>query len=279
MIRDVTPALGPTTAGHGLLTVERSRGRSVVSRAYATSPLRFLTPRNHGHAAWIYTSSYGGGLVDGDQILLEIEVADGAAAFISTQASTKIFRSPRGTSAQTRGQIGRDALLVVAPEPVVCFARSRYRQVQSFDLASGAALVLVDWVSSGRRASGERWVFDDYESRIQVRLEGKLLVHDVLALRAKDGDLATRLGRFDVLAVAFLAGRAIESAAASLVAKISQDPIVPHSDRLVAASALPVGGACVRVAGCSVEEVGRTIRELLGFLPGVLGDDPWTRKW
>src|SRR5258705_12351701 len=80
----------PGAPGRARIGVIRSGSRSVVSRAYATSPLRLLTPANHGHAAWIYTSSFGGGLVDGDRIAMDIDVGRGAAAFISSQASTKI---------------------------------------------------------------------------------------------------------------------------------------------------------------------------------------------
>ena len=268
-----------TVPGRGALSVMRRGARSIVSRAYATSPLRLLTPGNHGHAAWIYTSSHGGGLVDGDHIVLEIDIGEDAAAFVSTQASTKIYRSPRGTSAEVRARIEPDGLLVVAPDPVVCFARSRYRQLQQFDLADRAALVLLDWVSSGRHAAGERWACDEYHSQIVVRLDGRLLVHDALALRAADGDLAARIGRFNVLAVGLLVGTALRTVAASLVSRVSQGAAIRGSDHLVAASALGDDGCVVRIAGCSVEHVGRTIRELLGFLPAMLGDDPWTRKW
>ena len=53
--------------GTGFLDVARVERRSVVRRAFATSPLRLLTPKNHGSAAWVYASSYGGGLLGGDQ--------------------------------------------------------------------------------------------------------------------------------------------------------------------------------------------------------------------
>jgi urease accessory protein len=43
--------------------------RSDVHRARSAGPLRLLTPRA-GAAAWIVTSTYGGGLVDGDQVAL-----------------------------------------------------------------------------------------------------------------------------------------------------------------------------------------------------------------
>src|SRR3984893_2973358 len=211
----------------------RSGGRSIVSRAYATSPLRLRTPGNHGRAAWIYTSSHGGGLVDGDHIVLEIEIGEDAAAVVSTQASTKIYRSPRGTSAEMRARVAPDGLLVVVPDPVVCFARSRYRQIQRFDLADRSALVLLDWISSGRQAAGERWAFDEYHGQIVVRLDGKLLVHDALALRAADGDLAGRLGRFNVLAIALLVGHALRTVAGSIISRVSQGAVVRRSDHLL----------------------------------------------
>jgi urease accessory protein len=270
------PAIVPGCARIGVI---RSGTRSVVERAYATSPLRLLTPANHGRAAWIYSSSLGGGLVDGDRVSMNIDVGPGAAAFLSTQASTKVYRSPRGTGAETHASVAADGRLVVAPDPVVCFSGARYRQAQTFELADRGALVLLDWLSSGRRASGERWNFDEYHSRIVVRLGGRLLVHDALALRAGDGDIQRYLGRFNVLAIAILAGATFAATGASLVARASASPLVKRPDQLVIATSLGDRGSVIRFAGTSVEQIGRTIREFLSFLPALLGDDPWTRKW
>jgi urease accessory protein len=275
--------------GHGRIDVCRSGASSVVTRAFAASPLKLLTPANHGHAAWVYTATYGGGMVDGDRLSMQIRVGDGAALVLATQASTKIYRSPRGTASELHADVGRDALCVIAPDPIVCFAASRYQQEQRFALADGAALVLIDWVTSGRRAAGERWAFDQYVARTQVRINGRLLMHDAVALRAADGDLARRFGRFEVLATLALIGPALRPHAAAIVAEMSAAPIVRHSDQLASAAALgdsPPGaapdgrdGCVVRLAGMSVEAVGRRIRGLLSFLPAMLGDDPWSRKW
>jgi urease accessory protein len=251
----------------------------VVTEAYATSPLRLLTPTNHGRAAWVYTSSFGGGLVDGDAISLDVEVDRGAAAFLSTQASTKVYKSVRGTTSELTARVGDDGLLVVAPDPVVCFAASRYRQRQEFSLAAGASLVAIDWMTSGRWAAGERWAFDSYEARLTVRREGALLVHDVLALRAQDGNLAARMGRFEVIAIAVLVN---VDAAGAVIEQVSNRRIQRGASQLVAATSIGSDHArsCViRIAGLSVEQVGRTLRELLAFVPALLGDDPWSRKW
>jgi len=240
--------------------------------------LRLLLPTNHGHAAWVYTSSFGGGLVDGDGISLDVEVEAGAAGFISTQASTKVYRSIRGTSAEMRARVGAGGLLVVAPDPVVCFAASRYRQTQAFELAPSASLVLIDWMTSGRWASGERWAFREYSAQLSVRVADTLLVHDVLALRADDGDLAARMGRFEVMGLAVVVN--IDAAGvADIVSRVSSVPLTRRADQLLAATALNERSCVIRIAGRSVEQVGRTLHALLGFVPALLGDDPWSRKW
>ena len=266
-------------AGRGRLRIVRVRDRSVVSSAYATSPLRLLTPRAGGEAAWIFTSSYGGGLVDGDHLGLDVQVGAGAAALVSTQASTKIYRSRRGAGADLHARVDENGLLVLLPDPVVCFAGAIYRQTQQFDLAPGASLAVVDWMSSGRRMSGERWAFLEYSARLTVRSAGRLLVHDVVALRAEDGSLAARMGRFDILGVVALVGPALHETAEAVVARLGGTPIRNRGDLLVAATALEGAGCVVRLAGRSTEQVGRVVRDLLADIPRLLGDDPWACKW
>jgi urease accessory protein len=240
--------------------------------------LRLLLPANHGRAAWVYMSSFGGGLVDGDAIAIDVEVEAGAAAFLSTQASTKVYRSTRGTSAELTARVADEGLLVVAPDPVVCFAASRYRQRQRFELATSAALVAIDWMTSGRWASGERWAFDSYEARLTVRRDDTLLVHDVLSLQARDGDLAARMGRFEVIGIAVIIN---VDAVAEILARVASQRVERGARQLLAATALgsDARSCVIRVAGLSVEQVGHTLRELLSFVPVLLGDDPWSRKW
>ena len=125
---DSTAAL-PGTPGHGIVSVEHLDGASVVTRARAASPLRLLTPRNHGRAAWVYLASYGGGLLDGDALHVDLQVGPHAAAMIATQAWTKVFRTKgdpsRGASASIAAAVGAHGRLLLLPDPVVCFAGSR----------------------------------------------------------------------------------------------------------------------------------------------------------
>lgn len=283
----VTPGSPPAawhTPAIGSVHVVRSGGRSRVVRAFATSPLRLLTPRNHGHAAWVYTSSFGGGLVGGDHLKTTIIVEPGAAAFVSTQSSTKVYRSPLGAVSDCDARVAAGGLLVLAPDPVVCFAASGYRQRQRFELDGEAALVLVDWLTSGRRAAGERWAFDEYASTLDVRRDGKRLVYDAMMLRASDGRLGDRLGRHDVLATVAVIGPTLRDASAAAAKKVGQLPLGRLAPMIASAAPLPAAtsgddGWLMRIAGPSVETVGAFIRDCLAFVPGLLGDDPWARKW
>ena len=263
----------------GLLRVVRHGRRSVVARAFATSPLRLLTPSNHGDAAWVFTSTYGGGLVGGDAVHLRAEVERGATTLLQTQASTKIYRSPRGASVELEARVGEDARLFVLPDATVCFKGAALAQTQRVDMHDGASLVLMDWLTAGRRAAGERWAFNRYESRLTVFYDRRLVLSDALLLSPEDGPLATRLGRFECLCVIALIGPGVNEHAARASAEIAATEVRTRPDMLVAAAPLDDVGCVIRLAGVSVEEVGRAARAYLSFVPRLLGDDPWARKW
>ena len=79
-----------------------------------------------------------------------------------------------------------------------------------------------------------------------------------------------------------LVGVALRVHAASASKGIAGLETSKRADLLTAAAPLgPNGeaGCVIRMAGRSVEEVGRAARTWLHFVPGLLGDDPWARKW
>jgi urease accessory protein len=266
-------------AAAGALTFSSVGERTVVRRAYSTSPLKLLNPQNHSHAAWVYLASYGGGLVGGDAIRIEVDVERGATAVISTQASTKVYRSPRGASQQLLADVADDALLVLAPDPVVCFARSSYQQNVDIRLAPRASLVLVDWLGAGRVASGERWQHDRFSSVTRIRRGADCLLSDSLSLNPEDGDVAARMGRFNTLITVVIAGPPLAAEAARIHHEVAAMPLEKSADLLISASPLRESALLLRIAAVSTERAGQTLRGLLSFLTPLLGDDPWRRKW
>lgn len=156
--------------GQATLVVEIVSSQSTVTSAFATNPMKLLTPRARGKSVWACTSSFGGGLVAGDETHLEVRLGPGARCYFGTQASTKIYRNPslRPCSHTTHATVGAGSLLVFAPDPVQAFANSTYTQRQHFQLVPDASLLLVDWFTSGRANRGERWAFSHFFSRNSV---------------------------------------------------------------------------------------------------------------
>jgi len=269
-------------AGDAALAVSMVHGLSAATTAWARSPLKLLTPRSRGESVWAYTSSFGGGMIAGDHTRLEVTVDAGASCFLGTQASTKIYRNPAQLPCahELRAKAADDALLILAPDSVQCFADSIYEQRQHFTLAASANLLLVDWMSAGRTARGERWNFRRYLSRNEVERAGKKLLIDALLLDSADGPLAGRFrgGDFNCFATVVALGPRLVSHATEILNWCGAQSISPRASFAFAAS--PVHeGALLRFAGASVEEVGRAIHERLGFVRHLIEDDPWSRKW
>jgi len=272
----------PIAAGRGGLEINSVSGQSAVTAAWASSPLKILIPRPRGKSVWAYLSSFGGGLVAGDETRLDLRLAAGTRTFISTQASTKVYRNPlrRPCSHRLTATLGEGSLLVLAPDPVQAFSGSSYAQRQSFHLQPGASLVLVDWFTSGRAARGERWAFDRFLSRNEIHLGGERVLVDSLLLDPADGPLADshRLGRFNCVALVVLMGPALREASTRLLADIAEQPVTRRAPLVCSASAIREG-VILRIAGEQVEDVGREIHRHLVILSELLGDNPLARKW
>lgn len=205
-----------------------------------------------------------------------------AIGVLGTQASTKIYRCPGQVACRQTlwASVADGGLLVVAPDPLTCFAQARYEQSQSIRLQGSGSLVLVDWLTSGRRARGEIWAFSRFRSRLQVFRNEELIVADALLLDPADGplDAPFRLGRFHCLAMIVLIGDQLSAAVADQLARIAAKPIQPGAGLVDVASPVP-HGMVLHVIGETTELVARYLNQALAFLNEFLGEGPWARKW
>ncbi len=276
------PFVSRPEAGRGLLEFSFVAGGSAVTRAEATNPLKLLNPRRKNKAAWTYVSTFGGGLVAGDQTDIHVRVRSGATGVISTQSSTKVYKSPNGVPSRQflSASLDENATLVIAPDPVTCFADSVYQQYQRFDLATDSTLIVIDWLTSGRRACGERWDFSRYASRLEVFLTGTRLLNESLCLNRDEGALEGlyRLGRFNCLATVLLIGQRLQMIRKQLLTLIGSKPIEPGALLIDAISPIQ-DGVILRILADTPESVSRYLKDKLSFLRDMLGEAPWERKW
>lgn len=141
--------------------------------------------------AYVYVVSLGGGVVGGDRFEVELRVARGARAHVTTQAATRLFRAD-GAAALSRITLWVEAggVLEYVPDPVIPYAGSAFRQVARAYVHPEARLLWAEVLASGRAARGERFAFRQYESRFELLSpEGSPRATDALVLQP--GQLST----------------------------------------------------------------------------------------
>lgn len=256
-------------------------GQSALTRVRATDPLKLLTPRNHGQARHVVLSSYGGGLVGGDCVSLQATVGPRARLLLTTQSAGKAYRTT-GPACEhlLHATVGEDALLAVLPDPMCCFAESRYRQRQHYDVSATGSLVLLDWLTSGRHGRGERWAMHAIDSRTEIGVDGRSRLIETLSLDAADGAIGSmmRVGGFDCYATLILLGPLVGHCFHAAKAYVRGLPLSP-SPAVLAADATLSGGAVFRLLGRDAQTVQGVLRVLLSPLDDLLGQNPWGRKW
>jgi urease accessory protein len=204
------PPTNPPGHGKAHLSVNPSQFQT-LSYAY---PLKLISPDPHHTdnrvVQTLFLLSYGGGLVAGDSISLEIILDSASNLIILTQGSTKIFNTPDPhvvTNQTLNVRIHRGAALCYIPDPVQPFAKSAFAQKQRFHLSKNSSLCVCDWVTSGRPARGEIWSFWKYESRNEIWMDGqdgqdgqRLLIRDNMILDTSEhGEKLDHLGVYGTL--------------------------------------------------------------------------------
>ncbi|KAF2671793.1 UreD-domain-containing protein [Microthyrium microscopicum] len=200
----MTASFPPSTpAGRGTvhLTSSPSQFRA-LTYAY---PLKLISPDAEVHANrsihTLFLLTYGGGLVAGDAIDLNITLDAKTFLVLLTQGSTKIFKTPDPQILSIQKatiSINDGAGLVYLPDPVQPFAESSFEQSQMYYLNGPQAnLCVCDWVCCGRAARGEMWEFWRYGSRNEIwdvsqgEDKKRLLLRDNLILDHKRGVIAS----------------------------------------------------------------------------------------
>ena len=205
---------------HGYGKIVAISSQSTPSSSTAThltdlrhkSPMR-LVPSRRSHPthlrnepAVLHVSSYGGGLVPGDSLHLDIDVrGHDAVLCILTQGGQRIYRPGQqfrkhgsynyeGMSSTTKAvsssklcvstlqcTVEPGGTLLYLPDPTVPYHQSSFEERRDLTCqydncsASMGSIIAVDWYSSGRWLStgmeDERWAFDYLATRTELFVE------------------------------------------------------------------------------------------------------------
>ncbi|KAF8421023.1 UreD urease accessory protein-domain-containing protein [Tirmania nivea] len=287
---------------HATLLPPRSFTLSSFEFAY---PLKLISSSEPtGKCLTIFILSYGGGLVSNDKINLKVVLEESVKLCLLTQGSTKVFKLRPGDTLTAQTMIvdlAPHSALLLLPDPVQPFGASVYSQTQTFNLPKDntASLVILDWVSEGRTARGEKWELKKFSSRNDLFEEGhedlpngrRLLLRDSLILHGDDSDhagnrgpesLSSKLGGLSCVSTLIIRGPRFTNLAASILRRFELEPRIGSGGKgwnwdknrqdegnksqfrdILWTAAIVRGFVLVKVSAKELEEARRFLRDLL----------------
>ncbi|MCZ9309505.1 urease accessory protein UreD [Corynebacterium uberis] len=148
--------------------------RAVAVEQFHEGALRVLRPHyldESGQVSYTLVNP-GGGYLGGDSYLVDVEVADGAAALLTTQSATKVYRTPQGPARQhTRLRLRAGARLEYVPDQLIVYRDGAYRQTTEVLMAPDASLVTSEIITPGWSPTGEPFGWDLLTARCDVRVD------------------------------------------------------------------------------------------------------------
>lgn len=192
------------------LKLDYVRGKTRVTQMVSRAPLRLLETGLHANGVEIQLSSYGGGILQGDRVGLEIRCGDRTGLLLKSQANTHVYRNEtREEAVQSFDAVcGDESIIAVLPEPMVLHAGAWFRQEQVWNISSSTDFILADWMQSGRSESNEQFAFDRYESRVQVSVDDKPALAEHFVCRPATDDIRSPalFGPYDLMLNVYLIG-------------------------------------------------------------------------
>lgn len=163
-------------AALGRIAIRHTAGRSRLARLYQEGAAKIRMPAVTSDLFEAILINTAGGLTGGDRLAWQVEVEQGAAASITTQACEKIYRAAEDRSEVACNlRVGRDGFLAWLPQETIVYRGGAMTRRFEVDLDAGARLLMVEATIFGRTAMGETVDRGSFRDRWRVRREGRLI--------------------------------------------------------------------------------------------------------
>ncbi len=147
-------------------------------RVRESGVLRLRLPRRAGVCEGVVLNT-GGGVLGGDRLQLDFDLADGADVVLTTVAAEKVYRAEaREAAVTTRLTLASGARLAWLPQETILFDGAHLHRSLSVDMAADASLLAAETVVFGRLAMGETLVAGALRDGWRVRRAGQLVFAD-----------------------------------------------------------------------------------------------------
>jgi urease accessory protein len=178
--------------GYLRLVGSRKKEKTILKESYSEGAFKitrsvYLTSSGE---AYFYIMNPGGGYLDGDLYRIEIELGEDAEAVVTTQSSTKIYKTPHHNASQeVIIHLKKGSVLEFLPDPVIAYEQASFKQSTIVRMEQGATLIYTDIFTPGWSADGTLFRYELLQSKMEVYMENSLILFDHIKLEPNEVDL------------------------------------------------------------------------------------------
>jgi len=257
------------------LTFAHAHGRTQLARALHEGPLRVqrpFYPEGEQGPCHVYVLHPPAGVVSGDRLTLDAQLAPATSALLTTPGATKLYRARAARAGHTvtdasvlqRFEVAAGAVLEWLPQETIVYDGARARLTTHVALADGASYAGWEILCLGRPAAGERFTQGWLGSELTLARAGRLCLFERGMYAGGDPVLSAPWGLAGqpVLATFVVAAAAAEASWVTAV----RDEVSPLAHEGLLAVTLVRGVVVIRYRGASTREARSLFEAALAVL-------------
>ncbi|MBX9590407.1 MAG: urease accessory protein UreD [Hyphomonadaceae bacterium] len=189
----------PRTEGSLRLGFVQGAGETRIGTLRQAGAVRVRFPRPaEGAAPEAVLLNTAGGLTGGDRIDIDVSLAAGCAATVTSAAAEKVYRS-LGDATEIRAelQLGEAAACTWLPQPTILFDGANLDRRTQVHMAGSARLLAVEVLIFGRTAMGEDVRRGAIRDAWRVTRDGRLVFADATRVMGAVADALDRTATLD----------------------------------------------------------------------------------
>lgn len=176
--------------GYLRLSFAKKEEKTILQEAYFEGALKVTRPvyLTQSGEAYLYIMNPGGGYLDGDFYRVEIELGKDAEAVLTTQSSTKIYKTLNQPALQeVEIRLQKGSFLEYLPDPIIAYQYAQFKQQTIVRMEKGASFICTDICTPGWSPDGSLFQYDLLQLRLDVYLDDQLILFDHVKLSPDQG--------------------------------------------------------------------------------------------
>lgn len=167
--------------------IEQREGQSFLKDAYVTQPFRIVPVGQYkrDHAAYLMIMSSSPGILDNDDHIITIDLAEKTKLQLKTQAYQRLYRMKNKSTQTTTITMKKGSVFSYVPHPVVPQSSSSFISRNKINMEKDCHFLLSDIITCGRKMSGELFEYTHFQNLTEVFVDNKLVIKDNVLLQPK----------------------------------------------------------------------------------------------